>query len=346
VYGKVTNTKLEPLAFVSIQLKEQGIGTTSKEDGSYALNLEVGQYNLIVSMIGYKTQIVNIVVNKEYPLNIVLEEEERAMEDVVIRVKIKDRAEDIIKNVIRNKDDIMAASGAYSSQVYIKAIQQDSSTRKKDRPKTDSAFFDTKEEDLQGMAMAEVVLKLDYASDQRIREQRLAVKKNGKTEGLFYLTTTDGNFNFYNNLIKVPQISQVPFLSPISYSGLLAYKFKTLKIERKNGHKYYTISVRPRQLSNATVEGEVTIQDTVFAITHAKFSFPSYHLTEFDFFEVEQQYEFVQNKAWMMTREQFKYYSRTNRQRISGQTLAVFSDYELNKQFSRSYFGTEVSSTA
>lgn len=346
VYGKVTNTKMEPLAFVSIQLKEQGIGTTSKEDGSYGLNLEVGQYNLIVSMIGYKTQIINLVVNKDYPLDIVLEEEQKSMEDVVIRVKIKDRAEEIIKNVIRNKDEIMAASGAYSSEVYIKAIQQDSSTKKRERPKTDSAFFNTKDEDLKEMAMAEVVLKLDYASDQKIKEQRLAVKQNGNTEGLFYLTTTDGNFNFYNNLVKVPQISQVPFLSPISYSGLLAYKFKTLKIERKNGHKYYTISVKPRQLSNATVEGEVTIQDSVFAITHARFSFPSYHLTEFDFFEVDQQYEFVQNKAWMLKREQFNYFSKTNRRRISGQTLAVFSDYELNKQFARNYFGTEVSSTA
>ena len=346
VYGKVTNSKMEPLAFVTIQLKEQGMGTTTKEDGSYALNLEVGQYNLVVSMVGYKTQIINIVVNKDYPLSIVLEEEEKNMEEVVVKVKLKDRAEEIIKNVIRHKDDIMAASGAFSSQVYIKAIQQDSSTRKKDRSKTDSGFFQSNDAYLQGMAMEEVVLHLDYASDQRMKEQRLAVKKNGNTEGLFYLTTTDGNFNIYNNLIKVPQISQTPFLSPISYSGLIAYKFKTLKIERKNGHKYYTISIKPRQLSNATVEGEVTIQDSVFAITHARFNFPSYHLTEYDFFGVDQQYEFVQNKAWMLTREQFNYYSRTNKRKISGQTLVIFSNYELNKQFSRSYFGAEVSSTA
>ncbi|MGZ3952360.1 MAG: carboxypeptidase-like regulatory domain-containing protein, partial [Flavisolibacter sp.] len=72
--GKVTNTTGEPLAFVTIQLKEQGIGTTSKEDGSYAMNLEVGQYNLVVSMIDYKTQIINIVLNRDYPLDIVLEE--------------------------------------------------------------------------------------------------------------------------------------------------------------------------------------------------------------------------------------------------------------------------------
>lgn len=346
VYGKVTNSKMEPLAFVTIQLKEQEIGTASREDGSYALNLEVGQYNLVVSMIGYKTQIINMVVNKDYPLNIIMEEEEKSMEDVVIRVKVKDRAEDLVRNVIRHKDDILSAAGDYSSQLYIKAIQQDSVTRKKDRAKTDSSIFQSSDADLQGMAMAEVVLHLDYASDQRMKEQRLAVKKNGNTEGLFYLTATDGNFNIYNNLIRVPQISQVPFLSPVSYSGLLAYRFKTLKIERKNGHKYYTISVRPRQLSNATVEGEVTIQDTAFVITHARFSFPSYHLPEYDFFEVDQQYEYVQNKAWMLTRQQFNYYSKTSREKLSGQTLVVYTNFELNKQFPRNYFGAEVSTTA
>jgi hypothetical protein len=346
VFGKVTDNKMEPLAFATIQFKELGIGTTTKEDGSYSMNVEIGQYNLVVSMIGYKTQITNIVVNKDYPLNIVLEEEQKNMEEVVVKIRLKDRAEEIIKNVIRNKDEIMKASGAYSSQLYIKAIQQDSSLRKRDRAKTDSSFFEAKDEDLQGMAMAEIVSHLDWASDLKIKEERLAVKKNGNTNGLFYLSATEGNFNIYNNLIKVPRISEVPFLSPISYSGLLAYRFKTIKIERKNGHKYYTISIRPRQLSNATVEGEVTIQDTVFAVIHARFSLPSYHLIQYDFLEVDQRYEFVQNKAWMVTREQFNYYSKSGKEKLSGQTLAIFSDYELNKQFSRNHFGVEVSTTA
>ena len=258
------------MAFVTIQLKEQGIGTTSKEDGSYAMNLEVGQYNLVVSMIGYKTQVINIVINKDYSLDIILDEEQKAMEEFVIKVKLRDRAEDIIKNVIRHKDDIMAAAGPYSAEMYIKA-QLENSSRKKAKADSLSA---SKEADLQGMSMSEVFVHLDYASDDRIKEERLAVKNQGSTQGMFYLSATDGNFNLYNNLIKVSSISQVPFLSPISYSGLLAYRFKTLKIEKKNGHKYYTISIRPRQLSNATVEGEVTIQDTVFAITHARFTFP------------------------------------------------------------------------
>jgi hypothetical protein len=347
--GKITNNKLEPLAFVSIQVKEQQSGTMTKEDGGFDMNLEVGQYNLVVSMIGYKTQVINVVLTKDFTQNIILEEEDNnAMEDIVIRVKVKDRAEEVIRNVIRNKDAITEASGAYSARLYIKAIQQDSVTRKKDRVKTDTSMFQGSDADLQGMSMMEVLLHLDYLSDTKIKEQRLGVKKIGTPQNLFYLTATDGNFSFYNNLVKVPAISPTPFLSPVSYSGLLAYKFKTLKIEKKPGgnEKIYTISVKPRQLSNATVEGEITISDSSWAILHTRFSFPAYHLPEYDFFEVDQQYSYVQNKAWMLSRQQFNYYSKSSRRRLSGQTLVVYDDYQLNKDFGKNYFGTEVSATA
>lgn len=345
VYGKITDNKMQPLAFASIQVKEMEIGTSSKEDGSYVLNLEVGTYNLVVSMIGYKTQIINIVVNKEYPLNLSLEEEDKSMEDVVIRVKVRDRAEEYIRNVIRNKDQVLEAQGAYSAQLYIRAVQQDSSLKKKDRSKMDTTLFQNPHAHFVDMAMAEVLLKLDYESENKLKEQRLAVKKNGKTHGLFYLSATEGNFDFYSNLVKVPSISQIPFLSPISYSGLLAYRFKTIKTERKDGRRIFTISVKPRQLSNATVEGEIKILDSSWVILETHFNFPSYHLPQYDHFEVSQKYEYVQDKAWMLSRQQFNYYSKTSREKLSGQTLVVYSNYELNKQFGRNYFGVEISST-
>ena len=50
VHGKITNSKLEPLAFATIQVQElERVGTTSREDGSYELNLEIGRYNLLVT---------------------------------------------------------------------------------------------------------------------------------------------------------------------------------------------------------------------------------------------------------------------------------------------------------
>jgi hypothetical protein len=347
VSGKVMNNKLEPLAFVSIQLKQSQVGAISKEDGSYGLTLEEGTYDLMVSMVGYKAQTLKLTVTKNYIQNIILEEDDtKNMEDLVIKVKIKDRSEEIIKNTIRHKEALTGAAGSYSAKMYIKAIQQDSVANKKERNTIDSTLFQNANADLTGMAMAEVSIRLDHESDQRIKEQRLGVKKNGEADDLFYLSATAGNFSFYNNLVKVPSISITPFLSPVSYSGLLAYKFKMQKIEKREGKRVYIISVKPSQISNATVEGEITIEDSSWAILHTRFRFPNYHLPEYDFFEVEQDYSYVQGKAWMLSRQQFKYYSRSKKSRLSGQTLVTYSDYELNKQFPKNYFGVELSATA
>src|SRR6187200_2165460 len=131
ISGKITNDKLEPLALVSIQVKGSVKGTISKEDGTYQLSLEEGTYDLAFSMLGYKTLLINVVVRKDYVQNVILETDEaKGLSEVVVRGKMKDRSEEILRNVIKHKDDILAAAGPYSCNVYIKATQEDSTQRK------------------------------------------------------------------------------------------------------------------------------------------------------------------------------------------------------------------------
>lgn len=344
--GKITNNKLEPLPLVSIQVKGQTNGTVSKEDGSYELKLEEGQYDIIYTMVGFKSQIISLAITKNYTQNIILElSEGQDLSEVIVKGKAKDRSEEIIRNVIRQKEKLLTASGAYTCQVYIKATQDDSTTRKNKskKPIKDTISVRKLSNELSRMSMAEVSLSYDYESENRFKEQRNAVVKRGNPESLFYLSLTEGDFSLYNNLLKAPALSEVPFLSPVSYGGLAAYKFKMQSIKEENGHKIYTINVRPRQLSNVTIEGELTIQDSSWAILNARFTLPSYHIPEYDYFEINQQYSLVNNTAWMITRQQFTYYSKKGNGKLSGETLADYKDFELNKSFPKKYFGTEVS---
>ena len=339
VYGKVTNSRLEPLAFVSIQVKERTEGTLTKENGEYELQLDEGVYDLVVSIIGYKSQVIKVAINKaDYILNILLETDDSKKLDEVI-IKGKDYSEEVIRQVIRNREAIQSAPGSYSASVYIKAVQQDSlsSQNKKKQIK------DTANKDLLRMAMAEISLRYDHSIDGRTKEERIGVTKRGKADNLFFLSATEGNFDFYNNLVNVSVISETPFLSPVSYSGLVAYKYKMLKVEKTNEHTIYTISVKPGKLSNATVEGEITITDSGWSILHTKFSFPRYHLASYDFFEAEQQYSFINSTAWMLTRQQFTYFSKRNKSKVSGTTIADYSNFELRKTFDKKYFGPELS---
>jgi hypothetical protein len=346
VHGKVINKKLEPLAFASIQIKDAAFGNLTREDGTYEIYLASGTYELVITMIGFKSQVIPLVVKDTTEQNIILEEEDRPdLTEIIIRTKAKDRAEEVMHNLVRRKDSIQSAAGAYSAKLYIRATQQDSgfAKRKGETEEDDRSFS---ESDIMGMAMAEISLHLDKAAETQIREQRLGVRKTGNTQYLFHLSATEGNFDFYNNLVKVPVISSTPFVSPVSYSGLVAYRFKTIKVQRTGKHRIYTISVRPRQLTNATMEGEITVSDSTWSILHLRFRFPSYHMHEYDFFEVEQDHEFVNGTAWMVTRQQFSYYSKTKKGRLSGQTTVRYSNFELNKEFPKRHFGVEVSSTS
>lgn len=347
VHGKVVNRQLEPLAFASIEIKELRYGTVTKEDGSYAIQLEEGKYDMVVSMIGYKARLITVVVNRSSEQNVILDRDEpNDLGEVVIRGKMRDRAEEIIRNVIRNKEAIQSAAGAYSCTVYIRATQEDSFAAGNKKMRPDTSRITRDQHELGRMAMAEILLRYDHASARQTREERLGVSQRGNAQDLFYLSATEGDFSLYNNLIKVPSLSAIPFISPVSYSGLMAYRFRTLKIEQKGHRKTYTIGIRPRQLSNATVEGQLTIADSTWVILDARFHFPVYHMPEYDFFEVDQQYELVNDSAWMITRQSFTYFSKTNKGKRSGRTIAHYNDFVLNRNFPGGYFGNEVSVTA
>ena len=349
--GKVINGKQEPLAFASVLVKELKLGAVTKEDGAYSIELEEGKYDLVITMIGYKTQVVTVIMRKTgLQQDIIMEAADAAsLAEVTVKGKIKDRAEEFIRNVIRNKEAIENAAGPYSSKVYIRAVQENAGTWK--APKkligNDSLLkIAQANAELDRMGMAEIVLQLDRGSAKNIKEERTGVTKRGNSQSLFFLSTTEGDFNFYNNIISIPSISQASFLSPLSYSGLLAYRFKTLKTETVNGQKIYTVYIRPRQLSNATVEGEITIADSSWVVLHTRLRFPKYHLSEYDFFEVEQRYEFVNNEAWLITHQQFVYNAASGKKVSSGRTVADYSHFELNKQFDKKHFGTEISSAS
>ncbi|RXP64446.1 carboxypeptidase-like regulatory domain-containing protein [Lutibacter sp. HS1-25] len=65
ISGTIIDTEAnnEPLAFVTIEIKDTNISTTSNIDGSYSFNLKPGIYTLVYSFIGYETiEVKNIEV--------------------------------------------------------------------------------------------------------------------------------------------------------------------------------------------------------------------------------------------------------------------------------------------
>lgn len=365
--GRVTNNKMEPLGYVTVQLKEQKLGTRTDEQGHYIFKLEEGDYDLVFSLVGYKTQTIKVIVQKngKTTKNVILEESNRDLGEVRIAASKRDKAEDYIREVIQHKEQNQTEVNSYACKVYIKATEETETTlneRKKKRskkPENSANLSDSlkvifiqdsirkaKEQELKQMSMAEIVMDLNYAYPDKIKETRTGVKRRGNTEALFYQSTTEGNFSLYQNLIKVDALSILPFLSPISYSGLVAYKFKTIKADKKSKCTIYTIRFTPIKAGNALIEGEVDIVDTSWAIINTMYRFPEHLMPEYNYFQVELSYEIIQNKTWMLDRMELNYFSKEGKAKKNGSTTIIFDDYKLDTTFKKKHFNSEVSSTS
>lgn len=341
--GRVVDARGEGLPFATVEVKQLQQGRIAKDDGSFEFLLERGRYDLVVSLIGYKSRLIPIFIHDQ-PLHEIIQlslDENASLGEVVVRVKSRDRAEELVRQVIRDKEQRGLPLSNFSQQVYIRAQEADSAQIQ--RTKTDSAG--NLLEPFAGLSLSEIYLKVDQGEGADIKEERVGVKQQGSKSGLFYLTTTDGRFNLFENLIQAPALSQIPFVSPISHSGLLAYRFKTIRIDRTQRPRVYTISVRPRALSNATIEGELVIRDSTWELIRATFELPKAHIPEYDRFAVEQQYDRLGDTLPVLVRQRFEYETKVKGGKRYGQTLAVYSDIQPGKKFSRKYFGDEVSRT-
>ncbi|MEY2829406.1 MAG: hypothetical protein RIQ33_1264 [Bacteroidota bacterium] len=345
VYGIVTNALNEPLPYASIQIKEEQLGKTTNTKGYFEFTLKEGKYDVVVSMLGYKTQVVTIILDRiNLEQNIQLESSNNTqLKSIQISSVKKDRATEIMKQLIQHKDSLAYPNYNYSCNLYIKAWQELEAKQEKNNTKIDSLKIKNGNK-FNGNSLAEIAIVLDYAYPNKMKETRTGVKKYGDVSNLFYLTTTNGDFNLYKNLIEIKALSAVPFLSPFSYSGLVAYKFKMIKSYDENGCHYYRIKITPRNLGNALLTGEVTIKDSVFVITKCWFEFPNYHTPQYNYFRVEQQYAQQQNR-WLLHQQVFAYQVKTNAGKLLGNTTVSYGNYQLNKLFSKKYFSNEIGIT-
>ncbi|MES2616242.1 MAG: DUF5686 and carboxypeptidase regulatory-like domain-containing protein [Bacteroidota bacterium] len=336
IKGKVTNAAMEPIAYVNVSVQEiNHLGTSTNIKGEYDIKIKNGSYVLVYSFVGYKSQKIPVTVNgHDITQNIILEIEAREIQGVRVSAKRSDRSEEIIKKVIENKHKF-GTPQPYTVKAYIKAVQQESKYQKKKDTTLVSANLD----------MAEIFMTLHYSSRDKIKEERTGVQIRGDKNSLFFLTHTDGDFNWYRNLMEIPALSATPFLSPISNSGLFAYKYKMLESFYIDRQKYYRIKVSPGIMGNALVTGELVVMDSIWCLASVKLSFPKYQMVEYDAFEVSQQFKYT-DSSYFIEKQEFRYFAKYGKTKNSGRTVVYYSDYTFNQQFKKRFFNTELSSTS
>lgn len=358
ISGYVLTEENEPVPYVNIFVKEISTGTSTDTQGRYFLNIEVGDYKVVFSSIGYETKSITIVVG-DAPVvkNVYLKASNQQLEDIVVRASRKDPAYEIIRKVIANKKAYLAQVSSFKSKVYVKATEEvDIKERERAKKKkmvvdasADYISFGPKKEidPRSNLNMMEMYLELNYRSPNRYKEERTGYETYGNQNGLFIPQFSETDFNFYHNQVELTGISEAPLISPISRTAILAYKYKLESSIKEGSFLVHKIKVIPRKTSNSSAAGYLYINDSIWNINRLDLTLPKGGLKFYDKFHLKQDYQQVEDSLWIPYRQEFIYETKQGKYKnFKGSTLLRYSEYQNNYAFPDKFFGNEVAFTS
>ncbi|MCB9187940.1 MAG: carboxypeptidase-like regulatory domain-containing protein [Flavobacteriales bacterium] len=368
ISGYVLDESNAGVPFVNIYVKNQGSGTTTDGDGKYFLRFsDPGVYDIVVSSVGFETQELRVIIegNNEIVRNIWLVTDENELEEIIINSKKRDPAYGIIANAIDQKERWNSQFESSSCSVYIKAKEVISEKEKKKREKEAEEelkatennqaedVFENQEKQSEvknklkqpNMNMVEINLTRHFEQPNKIKEIREGYKRYGSTYGLYFLNTSEAIFNFYDNLMSLPNLNELPVVSPLHFSSVLTYKFKLTETVFEGERKIYKIKVTPRKAGNASWEGDIWIMDKSFNLVRVDLSLSKGGLIIHDAFNIHQEYLFLEDSVQVLKSQEFIYLSKSGKSNFEGNTTVSYSNYVLNPEFEKRYFKNEVAVT-
>ncbi|MDK2977708.1 MAG: hypothetical protein PWP52_422 [Bacteroidales bacterium] len=90
ISGYITDESGEELIGATIYVKSLKTGTVTNAYGFYSLTIPENSYQIIYSYVGYETQIKKVELNQNVRINIVLKEQSKTLNEVVITAERKD----------------------------------------------------------------------------------------------------------------------------------------------------------------------------------------------------------------------------------------------------------------
>jgi hypothetical protein len=363
ISGFIFDETNNPIPFTNVYIKNTGTGTSADAKGRYYIKLnDPGVYDVIFSSIGYIRQEVKIVIKERENVakNIWMETDEGTLNEIMVNSKRRDPAYEIIQKAIENKQKWQNQYQTSTCEVYIKAKEiisekekrkrdaEAEASQKKSEEEGDVFEAEKKAKDQQtakiagSMNMVEVQMKRYYQLPNDVKEIREGYKKYGSAQGLFYTNTSEADFNFYDNLMSLDKLNEIPVVSPLHLTSVLTYKFKLEETTMLGTRFLYKIAVTPRKKGNGSWSGHIWILDDFFTIMKVDLELDPEGLLILNTFSIKQTYEFVQDSIIVLKEQEFDYTSKGGKSLFKGKTEVAYSNYVLNPIFEKRFFKNEI----
>ena len=235
----------EPLSYSNIRVDGTTDGTTSNYDGQFILKLNAGDYKLIFSYVGYKTDTVFISMPVSKELKINLKPEAVRLGEIVVSAS-EDPSYRIIREAIRRKKQNRHGLINFEYNAYSKRILQSAG----DVVLIEETFV--KGYNKIGKWEKEFILSTHKTENQKKQVHSM----DFNISDTYYIDFSKDTLTLLLNKIYLP----------IADNAFDYYDYKLLDITESATGDVYRIKVIPRSSIQPLLKGEITIESTMYAL--------------------------------------------------------------------------------
>jgi hypothetical protein len=362
--GKVTDEKAMPMPFASVYVKNSTTGTATNSKGEYWLELSPGSYTVVFSFVGYLPQEFQVDISRtsNQNLNVVLKEDNTSLGEITIYADTRDRAKEIMREVRKMRPEYLKAIEFYTCTTYLKTALDKKVKLSADSAKKDTVNV-TKDADLnqffkrENLNLIESLSITNFERPKRYKEHFIAFKSYTETKGnvergasigitlgesmmapepqftdnpnILYNDILSCDFNFYENLISFPEVSQMPLLSPLSETAGMVYQYDLEGSFYEGDQLLYKIKVTPIFKTDATFIGHLYVEDSTWIVRLVDVSVNPRAMVFCKEFHIIQNYQQINGFVVPVNRE-LSYTIKDGSEFILGNTRVRHTDYVIN----------------
>lgn len=269
IVGEVVNeTTGEAVPNVNIRFRGTKIGTTSDENGNYALRVDMQEkVQLIFSAVGYYTQRYDIEPGTMAGLQVAMRERTATLSEVVVS-PAENPALGLLRQVRAHREENDRTLHKESSTIVQR--EQDLYISHINKRHLQRALWKNLQAGMIAQSDSTYILPL-YREKQSFRLSGTEMTPaNDKISQTIILSETnyasllggEGNLNFYAPSVSIMRHA---FLSPLAAGGNLYYRYYIVEEDSVTA-PFVRIAFRTRNPFYATFNGEMVIDTTSFAL--------------------------------------------------------------------------------
>lgn len=344
IEGILVDEKGETIPFANVYIEGSTKGTTTNMEGVFLLKTpENENLEIVFQYIGYTKKVIPISFwnNKTQP-TITLEKENFKLSTFTVTANGKDPAYAIIKQAQKKRKKYLRQLDAYSGKVYMKGgLYLNEMPESVPLLISEEDMPDSTELGLIGLT--ESVANFYFERPDKYKEEMLASKISGFSNGYSWNRVNQVIYNFYENMIKIPGLSDREFLSPIGTTAMATYDFKLEGTFIENSLTINKILVTPKRPADLAFDGYIYITEELWNIyaIDLRVQKPT-PLKLADTVRFKQNYAQIDNDIWLPRSLEMEVAFKFFGFGINYHAVGMFSNYNIQPSFEKDFFSNEV----